>query len=45
MFCVDGKDAFKEQHQGSEMVIWSEMGNEVEGGFGNQIALLVAPRL
>lgn len=23
LFCVDGKDAFREQHQGSEMVIWS----------------------
>lgn len=26
LFCGDGKDAFKEQRQGSEMVIWSETG-------------------
>lgn len=31
LVCADGKDAFKEQHEGSEMVIWSEIGDEVEG--------------
>lgn len=31
LFCVDEKDAFKEQRQGSEMVIWSQMGDGVEG--------------